>query len=83
MTHQRHSKKYRKKNPRLERSGEEEDDDLEIVVDKFDDEDDFIPFENENECENEGHEGGTVGRCCSRVVGGGCCGVAFRGGWFD
>jgi hypothetical protein len=28
---------------------EKEDDDLEIAVNKFDDEDDFISFENENE----------------------------------
>jgi hypothetical protein len=34
---------------------EEDDDDLEFVVDKFDDEDDFISFEDENEGENALH----------------------------
>ncbi len=49
-------KKDRKKKPRLEKSVEEEDDDdLEFVVDKFDDEDDFIPFEDEDEGENAPH----------------------------
>jgi hypothetical protein len=44
-------KKDRKKKPRLEKSIEEEDDDddIESIVDKFDDEEDFIPFEDENE----------------------------------
>ncbi len=44
-------KKDRKKKPRLEKSVEEEedDDDFEFVVDKFDDGDDFIPFEDEDE----------------------------------
>jgi hypothetical protein len=48
-------KKDRKKKPRLEKSVEEEEnDDLEFVVNKFDDdEDDFISFEDENENENE------------------------------
>jgi hypothetical protein len=51
--------KDRKKKPRLEKSvDDEEDDDLEFVVDKFDDEDDFIPFENENdETANTPHAG--------------------------
>jgi hypothetical protein len=50
-------KKDRKKKPRLEKSVEEEDDDdLEFVVDKFDDDEyDFIPFEDENEGENAPH----------------------------
>jgi hypothetical protein len=40
-------KKDRKKKPRVEKSVEEEDDDdFEFVVDKFDDENDFIPFED-------------------------------------
>jgi hypothetical protein len=43
-------KKDRKKKSRLEKSvDKEEDDDLEFVVDKFDDENDFISFENEND----------------------------------
>ncbi len=45
-------KKDRKKKPRLEKSIEEEeddDDDTEFIVDKFGDEEDFIPFEDENE----------------------------------
>jgi hypothetical protein len=47
-------KKDRRKKPRLEKSVEEEEDDedFEFVVDKFDDEDDFISFEDENEGEN-------------------------------
>jgi hypothetical protein len=47
-------KKDRRKKPRLEKSVEEEEDDedFEFVIDKFDDEDDFIPFEDENENEN-------------------------------
>ncbi len=48
-------KKDRKKKPRLEKSIEEEeddDDDTEFIVDKFGDEEDFIPFEDENEGEN-------------------------------
>ncbi len=49
-------KKDRKKKPRLEKSVEEEDDDdFEFVVNKFDDEDDFISFENENENKNASH----------------------------
>jgi hypothetical protein len=41
-------KKDRKKKPGVEKSVEEEDDDdFEFVVDKFGDEDDFIPFEDE------------------------------------
>jgi hypothetical protein len=45
-------KKNRKKKSRLEKSVEEEkedDDDTEFIIDKFDDEEDFIPFEDENE----------------------------------
>jgi hypothetical protein len=45
-------KKDRKKKSRLEKSVEEEeddDDDIEFIVDKFDDEEDFIPFEDEDE----------------------------------
>ncbi len=43
-------KKDKKKKPRLKKSvDEEEDDNLEFVVDEFDDEDDFISFENEND----------------------------------
>ncbi len=46
-------KKDRKKKPRLEKSVEEEeeedDDDTEFIINKFDDEEDFIPFEDENE----------------------------------
>jgi hypothetical protein len=46
-------KKNRRKKSRLEKSAEEEDDeDFEFVVNKFDDEDDFISFEDENENEN-------------------------------
>jgi hypothetical protein len=54
-------KKDRKKKSRLEKSVEEEDDDddIEFIVDKFDDEEDFISFEDENErnenAENAGH----------------------------
>ncbi len=49
-------KKDRKKKPRLEKSvDEEDDDDFEFVVNKFDDEDDFIPFEDENEKQNAKH----------------------------
>jgi hypothetical protein len=55
-------KKDRKKKSRLEKSvDEEDDDDFEFVVNKFDDEDDFIPFEDENEedenAENAKHAG--------------------------
>jgi hypothetical protein len=44
-------KKNRKKKSRLEKSvnEEEDDDDTEFIIDKFDDEEDFISFENENE----------------------------------
>ncbi len=64
-------KKDRKKKPSLEKSVEEEedDDDFEFVVDKFDDKDDFIPFEDEKESENEGEkcpayeECGACGAC--------------------
>jgi hypothetical protein len=43
-------KKDRKKKSRLEKSVEEDDDDnIEFIVDKFDDEEDFISFEDENE----------------------------------
>jgi hypothetical protein len=44
-------KKDRRKKSRLEKSVEEEedDDDTEFIVDKFDDEEDFIPFEDEDE----------------------------------
>ncbi len=49
-------KKNRKKKSRLEKSVEKEkendDDDTEFIINKFDDEDDFISFENENESEN-------------------------------
>ncbi len=49
-------KKDRKKRSRLEKSvDEEDDDDFEFIVDKFDDEDDFISFEDENESENASH----------------------------
>jgi hypothetical protein len=49
-------KKDRKKRPRLEKSvDDEEDDDLEFIVDKFSDENDFIAFENEDEAENASH----------------------------
>jgi hypothetical protein len=49
-------KKDRKKRSRLEKSiNEEDDDDFEFVINKFDDEDDFISFENENESENASH----------------------------
>jgi heme-degrading monooxygenase HmoA len=49
-------KKDRKKKSRLEKSvNDEEDDDLEFVVSKFSDENDFIAFENENESENVSH----------------------------
>ncbi len=44
--------------PRLEKSVEEDDDDdddTEFVVNKFDDEEDFISFEDEDERENAGH----------------------------
>jgi hypothetical protein len=55
------AKKFdKKKKLRLEKSVEEEeeeddDDDTEFVVDKFDREEDFIPFEDENEEENARH----------------------------
>jgi hypothetical protein len=45
-------KKNRKKKSRLEKSVEEEkeeDDDIEFIINKFDDEKDFISFKNENE----------------------------------
>ncbi len=44
-------KKNKKKKSRFERSVEEEndDDDIEFIVNKFDDEKDFISFEDENE----------------------------------
>ncbi len=45
-------KKNRKKKSRLEKSVEEEkedDDDTEFIINKFDDEEDFISFEDENE----------------------------------
>jgi hypothetical protein len=44
-------KKDRRKKSRLEKSVEEEenDDDTEFIIDKFGDEEDFIPFEDENE----------------------------------
>jgi hypothetical protein len=44
-------KKDRRKKSRLEKSIEEEedDDDTEFIVDKFDDEEDFISFEDEDE----------------------------------
>ncbi len=46
-------KKNRKKKSRLEKSREEEeeedDNDTEFIVNKFDDEEDFISFEDENE----------------------------------
>ncbi len=44
-------KKNRKKKSRLEKSVKEEDDDddIEFIVNKFDDEEDFISFEDENE----------------------------------
>jgi hypothetical protein len=44
-------KKNRKKNSRLEKSVEEDDDDddTEFIINKFDDEEDFISFEDENE----------------------------------
>jgi hypothetical protein len=47
-------KKSRKKKSRLEKSVEEEEeeednDDIEFIINKFDDEEDFISFENENE----------------------------------
>jgi hypothetical protein len=49
-------KKDRKKKPRLEKSvDEEEDDDLEFIVDKFSDENDFIAFENEDENASHGN----------------------------
>jgi hypothetical protein len=49
-------KKDRKKKSRLEKSIDEEvDDDLEFVVDKFSDENDFIAFENEDEDDNAPH----------------------------
>ncbi len=46
------ARKKRQKKPRLENLIEEDDDDLEFIVDKFDDEDYFISFENENKSEN-------------------------------
>jgi hypothetical protein len=46
-------KKNRKKKSRLEKSIEEkeedDDDDTEFIINKFDDEEDFISFEDENE----------------------------------
>ncbi len=51
-------KKNKKKKSRLEKSVNEEkdDDDTEFIINKFDDEEDFIPFENENEkSENVSH----------------------------
>jgi hypothetical protein len=51
-------KKNRKKKSRLEKSinEEENDDDTEFIINKFDDEKDFISFENENEkSENVSH----------------------------
>ncbi len=45
-------KKNRKKKSRLEKSIKEEeddDDDIEFIINKFDDEEDFISFEDENE----------------------------------
>ncbi len=44
-------KKNRKKKSRLEKSVKEEDDDddTEFIINKFDDEEDFISFEDENE----------------------------------
>ncbi len=59
-------KRNRKKKSRLEKSveEEEEDDDTEFIVDKFGDGEDFIPFEDEDEgnenashAENAGHAG--------------------------
>ncbi len=47
-------KKDRKKRPRLEKAvDDEEDDDLEIVIDKFRGGADFIAFEDEDESKNE------------------------------
>ncbi len=48
-------KDKKKKKPRLEKSVEEEDDDLEIVTDKFDGEADFISFDDDDNGENAGH----------------------------
>ncbi len=44
-------KKNKKKKSRFEKSinEEEDDDDIEFIINKFDDEEDFISFENENE----------------------------------
>jgi hypothetical protein len=53
-------KKNRRKKPRLEKSVEEEEEDdenTEFIVDKFGGEEDFIPFEDENEGENAEHAG--------------------------
>jgi hypothetical protein len=53
-------KKNRKKKSRFEKSvnEEEDDDDTEFIINKFDDEEDFISFENENErSENVSHAG--------------------------
>jgi hypothetical protein len=58
-------KKNRRKKSRLEKSVEEEDDDdTEFIIDKFGDEEDFIPFEDEDErnenashAKNAGHAG--------------------------
>ncbi len=48
--------KDRKKKSRFEKSvNEEEDDDLEFVINKFSDENDFIAFENKNENDNVSH----------------------------
>jgi hypothetical protein len=50
-------KKDRKKKSRLEKSvdDDKEDNDLEFIIDKFSDKNDFIAFENENETENASH----------------------------
>jgi hypothetical protein len=53
-------KKNRKKKSRLEKSVDEEEDndDTEFIINKFDDEEDFISFENKNErSENVPHAG--------------------------
>jgi cell division protein FtsB len=49
-------KKDKKKKSRLEKSVDDEEDDLEFIINKFNDENDFIAFENENdEIENVSH----------------------------
>jgi hypothetical protein len=55
--HKIKTKQDRRKKSRLEKSvkEEEDDEDCEFVVDKFDDEEDFIPFEDEDEGENAPH----------------------------